>query len=307
MQRQLARKKVKFQDTEIAYYDGGSGTPVMLLHGFPDSADVWRKVTPLLINDGYRVIAPDLRGFGESAAPVAVGSYQMRRLMKDLLELKKYLDLSQPLDLVGHDWGALIGWSLITFYPENFKSFVPISVGHPKAYANDGGFEQQKKAWYTMAFQLKGFAEKLFSQNDWAVLRLFTGNDPEAVSNWIPDLNRPGRFTSALNLYRANLKPRKHKIPFPPTQVPVFGIIGKDDPYLSRTQMSASRKYVGGSFSWLSIKGKHWLPLEQPELIAELLTNFYTLPLPPLRHRAKHIEAKGWEKFLDTAKHLKNK
>ncbi len=306
MQRQLARKHIMLQGINMAYYDEGAGIPIILLHGFPDSADVWRKMAPLLINDGYRIIAPDLRGFGESDAPIAVGSYKIRYLMQDIVELKQRLALDGPIKLVGHDWGAILGWCLITFYPEHFSSFVPLSVGHPKAYANDGGFEQQQKGWYTMAFQSEKFAEKMFSQNDWAVLRLFSENDPEADSNWIPDLSRPGRFTAALNLYRANLKPTKVKVPFPPTEIPVFGIFGKSDPYLSSAQMAASSKYVGGPFSWQAIKGTHWLPLDKPELVAELITNFYNLPLPDVKSNLKTTEAKTWDKLLHVAKKIKD-
>ncbi len=304
MQRQLTRKKIKLKSIKMAYYDEGAGTPIILLHGFPDSADVWRNIAPILIKDGYRIIAPDLRGFGESEAPIACGSYKIKYLMQDIIELKKSLALDGPIKLVGHDWGSLLGWCLITFYPEHFSSFVPLCVGHPRAYLNDGGFEQQQKGWYTMAFQTAGFAEKMFSQNDWAVLRLFSENNPEVDSNWIPDLSRPGRFTAALNLYRANLKPQKIKVAFPPTQVPVFGIFGKDDLYLSEAQMAASGKHVGGNFSWEAIKGGHWLPLEKPELVAELITNFYALPLPAIKHNLKTSEAKTWEGILHVAKKI---
>lgn len=76
MQRQLTRKKIKLKSIKMAYYDEGAGTPIILLHGFPDSAEVWRNIAPILIKDGYRIIAPDLRGFGESEAPIACGSYK---------------------------------------------------------------------------------------------------------------------------------------------------------------------------------------------------------------------------------------
>lgn len=304
MERQLTRKELTLQSIKMSYYDSGAGTPIILLHGFPDSADVWRKVAPHLVSNGYRVIAPDLRGFGDSEAPIAVGSYQLKYLMKDIIELKERLGLTGPVKLVGHDWGSILGWSLITLYPEHFSSYVAISVGHPRAYFNDGGFEQQKKGWYTLAFQFPDLAEKMFSQNDWAVLRLLMNDSPELSSHWIPDLSRPGRLTAAMNLYRANIKPQTMKLPFPPTPVPVFGIFGKDDTFLSQAQMAASHKYVGNSFSYETIKGHHWLPLECPELVAELIMNFYNLPLPAAKSSLKSTEAKAWEKVLHVAKKM---
>lgn len=304
MQRQLTRQKITLQSIKMAYYDGGNGEPIILLHGFPDSADLWRKVAPLFEKNNYRVIAPDLRGFGESEAPLAVGSYDILYLMKDIIELKEKLHLVGPVKLVGHDWGAILGWCLVTLYPEHFSSYVALSVGHPRAYFNDGGFEQTKKGWYTLAFQFSGMAEEMFSQNNWAVFRLLSANNPEVNSNWIPDLSRPGRLTAAMNLYRANVGLQTKKLPFPPTSVPVFGIFGKDDNFLSQAQMAASNKYVGNTFSYEAIKGHHWLPLECPELVAELIMNFYNLPLPAAKHSLKKAEAKVWERTLRVARKI---
>lgn len=271
----MTRKMIDLNGLQLAYVDTGIGEPLFLLHGFPDSADVWRRMLPGLVAAGYRVIAPDLRGFGQSAAPVTQSAYQAKYLMQDVLALKASLGFTQPVKLIAHDWGANLGWLLVSLFPQAFQAYVPISVGHPYAYAHDGGFEQQKKGWYAMAFQFEGLAEKLFSQHDWAAFRVFTQDNPELDRHWLPDLRRPGRFTAALNLYRANLGPSDRPLQLAPTPVPIHGFYGADDLYLSQAQMQASGKYVAGSFDYQVVPGGHWLPLEQPELLVQASCAFF--------------------------------
>ncbi|WP_268913561.1 alpha/beta hydrolase [Lentilactobacillus sp. SPB1-3] len=273
----MKRKYMTTSDQTITYYDEGQGEPIFMLHGFPDSADVWRKLIPMFVNQGYRVIAPDMRGFGQSSIPENVGDFSIQFIMADILKLKKFLNIDQPAKLIAHDWGANIGWMLASFYQSEFESYIAISVGHPYSYAKDGGFEQQKKGWYTMAFLFEGLAEELFSQNNWAGLRTFTQNHPELDSHWIPDLSREGRFTAALNLYRANLEPHNNsQTPdIPQSQIPILGIYGTNDLYLSEAQMKNSSKYLDGEFDYVTVKGGHWLPIDEPEFIFDQATKFY--------------------------------
>lgn len=271
----MQRKFIQLTSVKLAYYDEGHGEPIMLLHGFPDSADVWRHLIPLFVKNGYRVIAPDLRGFGESELLNGVKNYQIKMIMQDLLELKNRLSITDPIKLIAHDWGANIGWMLVSFFPQEFSTYVALSVGHPYAYALDGGFEQRMKGWYTMAFQFEGMAEQMFSQNDWAAFRVFTQENPELDVNWLRDLRRPGRFTAALNLYRANLKPVANAPKIQPTPVPVLGIYGSNDLYLSESQMVASKKYISGGFTFKTTDAGHWLPLEAPQQVFSLVTSFY--------------------------------
>ncbi|AEJ23340.1 hypothetical protein JC2156_07450 [Weissella koreensis KCTC 3621] len=271
----MQRLEVQLSNVKLSYFDEGTGAVIFLLHGFPDSADVWRNIIPGLVSAGYRVIAPDLRGFGQSELKPNKDDYKIKFIMQDILELKASLNLTQPVKLVAHDWGANIGWMLISFFPDQFSSYFPISVGHPYAYALDGGFEQKKKGWYTMAFQFEEMAEKMFSQNDWAAFRIFTENNSELDTNWLPDLKRAGRFTAALNLYRANLVPSDNDSKLAPTPVPVHGLYGKNDLYLSQSQMEQSGKYTSGPFNFSLIDGGHWLQIEAPELVLNSILNFY--------------------------------
>ena len=250
----------------------GEGEPVMLLHGFPDSNYVWRDVIPLLVKAGYKVIAPDQRGFGESDAPEGKEHYDMELIAKDAIAILDALDIKKA-KLVAHDWGAMIGWLLAGTYPERFESYTAISVGHAKAYAA-AGLEQKKKGWYVLFFQLEGIAEKVFMANDWAIFKKTVNNHPE-VEHWIKDLSRPGRLSAGMDWYRANLS-KLWKADFPRVSIPVFGIWSSDDVALAEDQMINSAAYVDAVWQYERIENvSHWIPVDAPEVLSEIIIDYF--------------------------------
>ncbi|MFC7713738.1 alpha/beta fold hydrolase [Nonomuraea recticatena] len=98
------KRTVRVNDVELAYVDEGEGEPVILLHGFPDSSYLWRHQIPALVEGGFRVIAPDLRGFGDSGKPQEAAAYGMQTIVNDVVALTLHLGVKRP-HLVGHDWG----------------------------------------------------------------------------------------------------------------------------------------------------------------------------------------------------------
>jgi len=103
----VTQKMLNLNGLDLNIFDDGDGDAVMLLHGFPDSLKLWRHQIPPLLEQGYRVIAPDLRGFGESAKPSELGSYAVGLHVADVLAILDELSISST-HLIGHDWGALI-------------------------------------------------------------------------------------------------------------------------------------------------------------------------------------------------------
>lgn len=250
----------------------GEGAPVLLLHGFPDSNYLWRDVIPFLVDSGYRVIAPDQRGFGTSDAPEGKEHYDMDLIASDAIAVLDTLKI-QKAKLVAHDWGAMIGWLLAGTYPERFESYTAVSVGHPKAYAS-AGFEQKRKGWYVLFFQLGGIAEKVFMADDWSLFRKTVNDHPE-MDHWIEDLSRPGRLTAAMNWYRANLT-KLWKADFPRVRIPVFGIWSTDDVALAEDQMINSAEYVDAQWRYERLEGvSHWVPVDAPGTLGRLLVDFF--------------------------------
>ena len=103
----MTSRRIAVGDVALALVDEGSGPPVLLLHGFPDSSHLWRHQLPALQSAGLRVIAPDLRGFGESDKPPAVEDYAIAHSVRDLVGLLDALGLER-VQVVGHDWGAAV-------------------------------------------------------------------------------------------------------------------------------------------------------------------------------------------------------
>ena len=249
----------------------GAGEPVLLLHGFPDSNYLWRGVIPRLVKAGYQAIAPDQRGFGESDAPKGKENYAMDLIAKDAVAVLDELGIEKA-KLVAHDWGAVIGWLLAGTYPERFECYTAISVGHPKAYAS-AGYEQKKKGWYVLFFQLRGIAEKMTMANNWATFRKTVNDHPE-FDHWIADLSRPGRLTAGMNWYRANLS-KLWKADFPRVKIPVFGIWSTKDVALAEDQMIRSAAYVDAPWRYERMEDiSHWVPVDAPDKLSELIIKF---------------------------------
>lgn len=271
----LPQRRLHINGFEMNLVDAGQGEPVLLVHGFPDDHTVWREQIPALLAAGYRVIAPDLRGCGDSAAPRGRRAYRIATLIDDLTGLLDHLGIDR-VRLLAHDWGAVIGWRLCIDRPERVERYMALSVGHPIAYAR-APWEQKRKGWYVLFFQLAGIAEWLLRLNRWWLFKRLTRYAPE-FERWIARLGRPGRLTAALNYYRANLG-LLWPAPSPPSPVPVLGVWSDGDRFLCEAQMRDSAKLVAGPFRYQRIDGAgHWLQLECPERVNRLLLDFLAEP-----------------------------
>jgi pimeloyl-ACP methyl ester carboxylesterase len=252
--------------------DYGNGSPVLLLHGWPDSAYVWRNQIPFLTGHGFRVIAPDLRGFGRSSRPVEVTDYALSKSVGDVRGLLDALGVESS-HLVGHDWGAAVAWSMALSHPDRVQKLVVVSVGHPSV---PWSLRQYEMAWYQLLFQFEGIAEATLSYDDWTWLRRFLrgAGDQERYEQ---DLSRPGALTASLNWYRANLAPKMPgPLPeLPPVRVPTFGIWSTNDHYLDHERMEKSGAYVEAPWGYEVIEGaSHWIPLDTPDRLNALLLDW---------------------------------
>jgi pimeloyl-ACP methyl ester carboxylesterase len=273
-------RKYRVNGMELNAVVAGEGPDVLLVHGFPDTHEVWRLQIPVLVDAGFRVIAPDTRGCGESDAPARVADYAVDRLVADLVALLDVLGV-EKVRLVGHDWGAVISWHLAIAYPRRVDRYVAMSVGHPTAYAS-GGIMQKIRGYYVLLLQLRGVAEFLLTRRDW---RLFGGMTryPDALPRWRVSLSRPGRLTAAVNYYRANLG-LIVSARCPSAKVPVLGLWSSGDAFLTERQMLASRRHVEGPWRYARIEGaNHWLQLTAPDEVNRLLLEYLRSPLETAR------------------------
>ena len=176
--------------------DHGSGKPVLLLHGWPDSSYLWRHQIPFLVANGFRAIAPDLRGFGRSDRPEGVAAYSLKNAVADAVGIFDALGIDAA-DIVAHDWGAGVAWLTATARPNRVRRLVVLSVPHPLAPYT---LRQREMAWYQLFFQFEGIAEAWLQHDNWALFReMLRGNGD--VDRYIRDLSRPDALKASLNWY----------------------------------------------------------------------------------------------------------
>jgi pimeloyl-ACP methyl ester carboxylesterase len=252
--------------------DEGSGSPVLMLHGFPDSSRLWRNQIPALTAAGFRAIAPDLRGFGESDRPPRVRDYTMPKIIDDL---RRVMDASnvERAAVVGHDWGAITAWSLAAWEPDRVERLVAVSVGHPRSYVRAALTSTQAiRSLYALFFQLPVVAEATIRARNWALFRRGFGASPD-FEQYVADLSRPGALSAALNWYRANGRIGA-LTRCPRIRVPTLGIIGSKDAALGMAQMTGSGRYIDAEWRYEVLNGGHWLPLSRSEELNRLLLDF---------------------------------
>ena len=274
-----ATKAVDLDGERFPVVDVGSGPAVLLFHGFPDSRFLWRHQVPALAAAGLRVIAPDLRGFGEAPRPTAVRPYRRPFIVADVLGLLDALGVTRA-HVVGHDWGASLTWRLAGSYPERFDRVVVLSVGAPTSPGWET-VEQREKSWYFDFFCKVGIAEAALTAGDWKLFRDWSRGQGDA-ERYLRDLARPGALTAALNWYRAAFTPPPADEPPLPRlpawgrlQSPVLGVWSAGDPFLLEPQMALSAGAVDAVWRYERIAGAgHWMMLDKPDALNRLLVDF---------------------------------
>jgi pimeloyl-ACP methyl ester carboxylesterase len=258
----------------IDYAVTGEGRPVVLLHGFPDSGRLWRHQIAPLADAGFKVIVPDMRGYGASDKPAEVDAYNILYLVADVGAVLDHAGVDRA-HVVGHDWGAAVAWALAAVAPDRVDHLVALSVGHPSSF-RAGGFEQFEKSWYMLLFQFEGIAEQWLSEDGWARFRDWGGHpDADAV---IAELEANQSLTPGLNWYRANVPPESYVAPplvLPQIAAPTMGVWSTGDIALTEGQMTRSAAHVDGPWRYERLEGPgHWMQLEDPAAVNRVLLDF---------------------------------
>ena len=265
-------RMIEVNGVSLYVEEHGEGAPVLLIHGWPDSARLWRHQVPVLVANGYRVITPDMRGFGRSEHPAEVAGYRLRNIVGDVGAILDHFGIDQA-HVVGHDWGAAVAWLAAILAQDRVRTLTAISVGHPLVPPT---VRQAEMAWYQLFFQFTGVAEATLAHDDWAWLRRFSRGDGD-LEQAIADLSRPGALTASLNWYRANLAPRMPRPPvtLPPVTAPTMGIWSTGDHYLDGAGLRNSGAFVQAPWRYEEIPdASHWVPVDAPGRLNELLLDW---------------------------------
>jgi len=275
----VTERRIEANGLTFRILDDGNpdAPPVLLLHGFPDDAGLWRHQIPALVEAGYRTIAPDLRGFGQSDRPEDLEAYALPVLLEDVRGWLEALGLDR-VRLVVHDWGAVIGWLFAAAHPDRVERMAVFSVGYQRRRPS---VEEAEKYWYIFLFQLRGYAEHALSRNDWKLMREWLrqgmpGESPD-LRRSLEALARPGALTAGLSYYRAIAQPEvfmEDEIPVPPVECPVLAMWGEHD-LLPESRVTISAENVAGPWRYERLGGLgHWMMLEDPARVNALLLEF---------------------------------
>jgi pimeloyl-ACP methyl ester carboxylesterase len=260
------------------------GPAVIHLHGFPEFSYSWRHQIPCLAAAGFRVIAPDLRGYNTSDKPVRVRDYRVEELVGDVIGLIEQTP-TRRATLIGHDWGGIIAWFAAMWRPDRVENLAILNAPHPGAYFRElKHWSQLLRSWYAIFFQLPRLPEWLIRRNDYAMVRsLFRQGparksaDPEHdIQRYIQAIAQPGALTAAINYYRAAMcgGPRSALQAVQPITLPTLLIWGDQDPYLVSSLTKGLDRWVANLRIEHLPQGGHWIQNDEPDEVNRILLDF---------------------------------
>jgi pimeloyl-ACP methyl ester carboxylesterase len=253
------------------------GRRVLCLHGFPQTSWAWRDQLWALGHAGYRAVAPDQRGYCSGARPSEMGDYGTEHLIGDVIAVADSMEMER-FDLVGHDWGGLLGWIVAERFPDRVRSLSSVSAPHPLALQralSGADPEQAAHADATTSLQEPDVAEGLLlgPEGDGSgLVRLLreTGLDDEDAAMYAAALSEPGALSAALNWYRA-MDPRA-LVGLEPIRVPTMYVWSTGDAAIGRVAAEGTREHVQGPYRFEVLEGvSHWVPETAPEQLSALL------------------------------------
>ena len=259
------------------------GELVILLHGFPEGAESWSKQVDMVARAGGLAVAPDMRGYGMTDAPSGAENYRIEKLVEDVAGLIGAFGRDRA-HVAGHDWGGLVAWFFAGTQAQMTKSLTVLSVGHPAALleAKNIDAEQREASRYIELFVLEGKAEAVVGADDFRRTREAFGESvPRAAADlFIRSMQRPGRFTAALNYYRANFVPPDAWAASASAlrvSAPTLLMWGDQDPYVRRLQAEKTAEHMQGEYRLEVLEGAgHWLQFERPDEVGRTLVHAIT-------------------------------
>lgn len=250
------------------------GTPVVLLHGFPERASCWREVAPLLHAAGMRTYAPDQRGYSPGARPRGRASYAVPELVADTVALIEAI--GGPVHLVGHDWGSMVGWATTAKHPDLVRTWTAVSVPHPAAFTRAMRTTRQGlHSWYMGLFQAPFLVEALARWEGGPVdqgLRR-TGMTRAEVARFREEIVAYGALGPALGWYRAlPLKAGRGSGFGRKVRVPTTLVWSTRDTAIIRPGVDWTEQYVEAPYDLVVLEGvSHWIPTHAPAPLADAI------------------------------------
>jgi pimeloyl-ACP methyl ester carboxylesterase len=273
----------------LHYVEAGDGPLIVLLHGFPEFWYGWRQQIEPLAAAGFRVVAPDLRGYNLSSRPPGVAAYAADRLAVDIRDLIHERGARSAL-LVGHDWGGTVAWTTTINHPEVVDRLAILNAAHPRRLLQGLRTPRQLlKSWYFFYFQLPWLPERHVRSRNWRFFRNFLHDarpgafTSEDLDRYVAAWSVPGAATAMINYYRASVRqsPKRAEAQIRPVAAPTLVIWGQRDRFLGPELAEPARADVPNlDRVERRPEATHWVHHDDPEQVTRLLVDFFAPALP---------------------------
>ena len=288
-------------DQRLHYVEAGEGPLIVLLHGFPEFWYGWRLQIQPLAAAGFRVVAPDTRGYNLSSKPDGVKAYDTDLLAADIRDLIHERGEQSAL-LVGHDWGGSIAWATAMNHPEVVERLAILNAAHPRKLSQGLHHPGQlRRSWYFFFFDLPDLPESVVHANHWHFFRHFLHDahpayTPEEMDRYIEAWSQPGAATGMINYYRSSVRtpPKQAEAALRPIKAPTLVIWGQRDRYLGEDLAEPEHDDVPNLDRVERLPdASHWVHHDEAERVNQLLTDFFA---PALQHRPGTSTGGGWRR-----------
>src|SRR5689334_9865203 len=209
-------------DVRLHYVEAGAGPLIVLLHGFPEFWYGWRQQIQPLAAAGFRVVAPDMRGYNLSSKPDGVEAYETDQLTADIRGLIQERGAQSAL-LAGHDWGGTVAWATAMDHPEVVDRLAILNAAHPRRLLQGLHHpDQLRKSWYFFFFALPELPEAVVHADRWHFFRHFLRDaspayTAEEIDRYVEAWSQPGAATAMINYYRASVRQKNAEAHIRPT------------------------------------------------------------------------------------------
>lgn len=277
---------IQANDLSFEVYSCGTGDKLALcLHGFPEHAFSWRYQIPLLAQLGYKVWAPNLRGYGKSSKPQEVKNYSIEHLLADVAGL---IDAAQcsSVHLIAHDWGAIIAWAFAMRKIRPLEKLTILNCPHPGPAGREFKTNpaQRRKSWYMTFFQLPWIPEWVLGRKNYRPVSGMIYSSacdkskfpPEVLAVYQQNAAQPGALTAMLNYYRAAIRGggflRQRKLGYPVMDTPTLMIWGEEDVAICKEMSYGTERWVKDLTIRYLPGVSHWVQQEAPDKVNKILT-----------------------------------
>jgi len=251
---------------------------VILLHGFPESSHMWIRLMNDISSLGFYCVAPNMRGYSKGARPIGKKHYSIDKLGLDILNIAQSLG-EDRFHLIGHDWGAAVGWKIVGDNPDSILSWSGLSLPHLQAFGealvNDK--EQKRMSKYMKGFRFPILPEIKLRRNDFEIFRkLWKYSSKDEVEDYLSIFRNKKALTSTLNYYRSNynlLRKASEKQILGRIEVPTLFIWGEHDMAIGSASVEICHRYIKGYYKFLKLNGGHWLIQSKYSEVKNALTD----------------------------------